>query len=54
MLKKLKHLDHLIEQINDEELKLLIIDTLMEIVKDLPEEYTEKIKIEFKEAFPTN
>ena len=48
MLKKLKRLDYLIEQINDEELKLLIIDSLMEIVKELPEEIKTSIERELK------
>ena len=46
MIKKLKRLEYLLEQINDEELKLLIIDTFMGVLEDLPEEIIDAIREE--------
>jgi len=49
MVHNLEYLDSLLEEINDEELKLLIIEVLFELVKELPEEIIEKLKAQLKE-----
>jgi len=48
MVHNLEYLDSLLEEINDEELKLLIIEVLFELVKELPEEIIEKLKAQLK------
>ena len=50
MIQQLKHLDYLLEQINDEELKFLIIDTSMELLKELPEEVLTYLKDQLKDC----
>jgi len=46
VLGKLKRLDYLIEQIKDEELKLLIVDSLFEFTVELNEKFMFKEELE--------